>query len=797
MSLKVWLPLNGNLENKGCGNATITGNLTYVDGGKLGKARSAGTITISKDYMTEEGTMCFWINVGPETITAAGGQVYKTSQKYGRKWDLFLFSTKNSFHSWGCVKDESTNTPNGDFTLGDFFPNNTWVHVAVAHDKKNVYVYRNGELYHTKAWSSNGTFTFNGPVTFAETNEGILYNDLRIYDECLTVKQIKEISKGLTLHYTLNRGLGNPNLLRMGGLVNNNATSTSYDEKTDTYTIVSPVTDSTWGAGVKIGTTNKVVIPYGEYYRISMEVYVPTTHTLVVDYNNYSNDSSVASWNSNDNDLSSARLTGTVSIPGGKWTKVVFGSQNAHASNTSKVAIYEESTFGIKTSADTEPVTWYIRHPKVELGTTTSQWCPNSADALYKEMKYDSLIEKDVSGNGYHGIRTGALESSADSARYTGSTLLNGTATTYIYREKLDWLTAPFTFNCWCNQNERTAQHSTGTTTVQFVMSHGRDCGYAGFSLRLSNGTPGFYLGTDTTGTYYSVSSDAQLPLNSWHMLTGTYDGTIAKLYVDGVLKATKESTSAISWAEATGFTIGKMAYSHTSTTTYFPFNGKISDARVYSTALSAEDIKELYNTAAYVDKDGSLRTYELVESGNESLTDSPLYVYGYATSGTFTRETIDCPESASGTALKITCTAAGNGFYMSSNWSSAKAKMVHGQQYVWSLYCKSDNRTTMKFAVECASAQDRTNFTIGPEYRKLSNVFTYSSEISYSAFTSYPTFAVDDNVYIHSFKVEPYNPNLEIMKTGVYKENDLSEGIENQFTMFKQGTETKEIIEI
>ena len=88
MALKVWLPLNGSLENKGCGDATITGNLTYVDGGKFGKARSAGKITISKDFMTEKGTMCFWINVGPETITAAGGQVYKSAQTKGRKWDL-------------------------------------------------------------------------------------------------------------------------------------------------------------------------------------------------------------------------------------------------------------------------------------------------------------------------------------------------------------------------------------------------------------------------------------------------------------------------------------------------------------------------------------------------------------------------------------------------------------------------------------------------------------------------------------------------------------------------------------
>lgn len=782
MSLKVWLPLNGNLENKGCGNATITGNLTYVDGGKLGKARSAGAITISKDYMTEVGTMCFWINVGPETITAAGGQIYKTQQQSkGRKWDLFLYSTKNSFHSWGCVKDDSTNTPNGDFTLSNFFPNDTWVHVAVAHDEKNVYVYRNGELYHTKAWSSNGTFTFNGPVTFAETNEGILYNDLRIYDECLTAKQIYEISKGLTLHYTLDRGLGNPNLLRMGGLVNNNATSTSYNEKTDTYTIVSPVSDSTWGVGVKIGTTNKVVIPYGEYYRISMEVYVPTTHTLAVDYNNYSNDSSVASWNGNDNDLSSARLAGTASIPGGKWTKVVFGSQNAHASNTSKAAIYETSTFGIRTSADTEPVTWYIRHPKIELGTTASQWCPNSADALYKEMKYDSLIEKDVSGNGYHGTRYGNIISHSDNeAKYSSNSSFT-TNQSYIKVPTINYSGfTEYTFSWWgykTDINQTMAWGFSDGNKLNLFPANSKLC----WNTFDSDQNP-FLTDAGANISYSEYNS-------KWTHYAVTGDGTNAKLYINGIYKGTAKTYR--------GITGTQLHLSGNDTGTSYKWIGWLSDFRLYSTALSADDIKELYNTSAYIDKDGSLRTYTLVESGNESLTDSPLYVYAYATSGTFTRETIDCPESASGTALKITCTAAGNGFYMSSNWSSAKAKMVHGQQYVWSLYCKSDNRTTMKFSVECASAQDRTNFTIGPEYKKLSSVFTYSNETSYSAFTSYPTFAVDDNVYIHSFKVEPYNPNLEIMKTGVYKENDLNEGIENQFTMFKQGTETKEIIEI
>jgi hypothetical protein len=53
-------------------------------------------------------------------------------------------------------------------------------------------------------------------------------NDLRVYDECLSPKQIHEISKGLICHYKL-EGMGaNPNLLTYSNVPNRNYSSTTY-----------------------------------------------------------------------------------------------------------------------------------------------------------------------------------------------------------------------------------------------------------------------------------------------------------------------------------------------------------------------------------------------------------------------------------------------------------------------------------------------------------------------------------------------------------------------------------------
>ena len=163
-----------------------------------------------------------------------------------RKWSLYLFPDNTTLHSWGCQKD-GNNTENGAFGLSGVLKVSTWNHVCVAHDLYYEYVYINGILKSKIKWDSNGTFTFdvdtliinNYNNTNGSGNSTFKLNDFRIYDNCLSDKEIREISKGLCLHYSMNQidgYIGGRNIIKNSSFNNafNNWTSDNI-----TYTITS------------------------------------------------------------------------------------------------------------------------------------------------------------------------------------------------------------------------------------------------------------------------------------------------------------------------------------------------------------------------------------------------------------------------------------------------------------------------------------------------------------------------------------------------------------------------------
>ncbi|MDE1827794.1 MAG: LamG domain-containing protein [Candidatus Micrarchaeota archaeon] len=90
-----------------------------------------------------------------------------------------------------------------------------------------------------------------------------------------------------------------------------------------------------------------------------------------------------------------------------------------------------------------------------------------------------------------------------------------------------------------------------------------------------------------------SIDLIAPIPsFSSWHFVAGTYDGTTSKIYVDGA--ASNSMTTGLQLLPTNNLGIG--AWSFSSPPSNF-FNGSIVDVQIYSTALSATQIQQLYSS--------------------------------------------------------------------------------------------------------------------------------------------------------------------------------------------------------
>ena len=133
------------------------------------------------------------------------------------------------------------------------------------------------------------------------------------------------------------------------------------------YVITSPVSSSTWGANFSI-ITDKIRVPYGMTYKLSMDVYVPTKHTLRIDVNNKA--VTGGNWNGNDNDLGNTRVyvPSNLTIPAETWTTISWTAINIHPDNVNQVDLIVYDGIGLYNKDDTETTTWYIKNPKIEIG---------------------------------------------------------------------------------------------------------------------------------------------------------------------------------------------------------------------------------------------------------------------------------------------------------------------------------------------------------------------------------------------------------------------------------------------
>ena len=119
----------------------------------------------------------------------------------------------------------------------------------------------------------------------------------------------------------------------------------------------------------------------------------------------------------------------------------------------------------------------------------------------------------------------------------------------------------------------------------------------------------------------HNIQTSKSLAVNLWHHIAITADGNTAKFYADGQRFYSSSYSNNITYPLSNAFVIGKTAYSYsTPASSQNPFNGVISDVRIYATALDENAIMELYHTPISVANSGTILTQgEYIEDNNVS----------------------------------------------------------------------------------------------------------------------------------------------------------------------------------
>jgi hypothetical protein len=117
---------------------------------------------------------------------------------------------------------------------------------------------------------------------------------------------------------------------------------------------------------------------------------------------------------------------------------------------------------------------------------------------------------------------------------------------------------------------------------------------YAYYELYvMSDRTPRF--GLSINSAYTSVSSSTPVSLNTWNHIVATYNGSQMKIYLNGKEIASKNQTGSIN-------TNNEPVYIGTRTPVgNEAIDGQIDDVRIYNYALTAEQVKALYNEGSAV----------------------------------------------------------------------------------------------------------------------------------------------------------------------------------------------------
>ena len=556
MGLQVWLPLNGNLNNQGLTNIAFTNTgATVNNNGKIGSCyyfSSQSLYNTNFNWTSTNWSICYWVKY---TSLPSGSNFYHITLNGSTSSDYTFML--------GGVASSSTTGVFRCNMAGDCGTINTgiWYHVCATYNGASCKIYVNGTLLKTfnitvntgkKHLVINGRANNTEGTSFVGTSSVCYLNDVRIYDNCLSDKEVKLISQGLILHYPLDRnGWGQDNLV-----TDTNFTSSSISSMAVSNAVnlgqwkreSSNVTLAMDGEYVKLHYETNTS-RYGIHYEISLD---PGTYTYSI--------------------TAGGRMTCSFGLAT-SWPSTNIITANSPGRYSATFTVSETATYRMyiyTTSAN--PDIWF-NWPKLEVGSRSTSWTPNSADVLYTTIGLGNNIEYDVSGYQNNGTRTGTFSWNIDSPKYGIGQVFSGNQ--YIV-EPNEISTTDSTISLWIKSALAANCHVLDARNSSEI---GKQPIYQYTNGSIQTGGNNKYVTTNT----------GLLTANTWIHVALVQAGDSLLVYKNGNLFQTISCTNSPIIKPTVG---ARLNFAN-------KYTGQLSDVRIYATALSADDILELYNNKA------------------------------------------------------------------------------------------------------------------------------------------------------------------------------------------------------
>lgn len=191
------------------------------------------------------------------------------------------------------------------------------------------------------------------------------------------------------------------------------------------------------------------------------------------------------------------------------------------------------------------------------------------------------LTWTDLSGNG----NTGTFGAGSSAPTYS-----NANGGSIVFDGSDDYITLPSNTSISSSQItiEAWALHTNSSQTTSFIGGYG-DTGNQGYWLGKNGSTWGFSIGAGGSN-YYQLAGSTYSSNTVVHLI-GTFDGSIMKFYMNGILSTTYGVSGNISYSGVIPY-IGQI----TGLSTNRYWTGSIYAFRIYNRALSAAEVAQNYD---------------------------------------------------------------------------------------------------------------------------------------------------------------------------------------------------------